>query len=465
MYGTTAEFKDLIRQPHKVVTKAEVWQGDNRLADLQLIEGTVEDDSRRAVRRTCSVRLFSPRPELLEVPVYANYADLGGTYSSYSDLSNFYQSYGSVKLVITTENVYSDTGLVPDDAFDILAPFGNELRLWRGTEIVTIQRLSYSDLSETYTSYSDINTLVDSYGALAQITEEVVQDELVPLGVFIITKVDIEEVEGGVNITVQGQDRSLKVSRNRWINTYTVAKNTNVVTAITRLLENRWDDIELAFASSDETVGKSVFGTETDNDPWQDARKLAKSAGLDLYFDGNGVARLAPVPTYEEATPVEIYLENEEAMVLNVKRSLNTEQTYNGVIAIGSNSNSDEIFRAEAWDEDPESPTYRYGNFGSVPRFYSSPMIQTTAAARKVANALLNRSKGAQESISWNQIVDPSLEAGDLIKLQNRGTKVNQLLIIDRMTIPLQTSSSMSCIARTIRTMTDEEVVGDAVAE
>lgn len=461
MYGTTTEFKELVRTSHQVITRAEVWQGDNKLATLEPLDGSTEDDSRRAVRRTASVRLFSPRPTKVETPVYANYGDLGGAYANYTQLGTIYSSYGSVFLIISTQTTYADDGIVPDDAFDILAPFGNELRLWRGIRVETTEALTYSDIAEDYATYTDIDTLIDTYGALVAATEVVVQDEMVPLGVFLITKVDIEETAGGVNLSVEGQDRSLKISRNRWTDTYTVPKGTNVVTAITNLLQNRWDDIQISFGSSDETVGKSVFGTETDNDPWQDARKLAESAGLDLYFDGDGIARLEPVPTYQEATPVETYLENEEAMILNAKRSLVTDQTYNGVIAFGMNSGGDQVYRQEVWDEDPESPTYRYGKFGSVPRFFSSPMIQSNASALKAANSILNRSKGAQESISWTQIADPSLEAGDLIQFQNTATKVDHLLIIDRMTIPLQPSAAMSCIARTIKTMRDDTVVGD----
>lgn len=461
MYGTTAEFKTLVRKNHKAITRAEIWQGDSKLTELELVDGSVDDDSRRSVRRSCQVQLFSPRPTTVDTPVYANYGDLGGSYATYGALASNFSSYGTVRLIISTSETVIDNGIVPDDAFDVLAPFGNELRLWRGIRVTTTEALTYSDLAEDYATYSDLDTLVDTYGSLVQATEEVTQDELVPLGVFVMTKVDIEETPGGVNIKVEGVDRSLRVSRNRWTDTYTVAAGTNVVTAITKLLQNRWDDIQLSFAASDETVGKSVFGAETDNDPWADARKLARSAGLDLFFDGDGVARLEPVPTYEEATPVETYLENEEAMVLGVKRSLSVEQTYNGVIAIGRNSNTDAIYRAEVWDDDPDSPTYRYGKFGSVPRFYESPMIQNTTTARKVANALLTRSKGAQESISWNQITDPSMEAGDLIQLTNSATKVNQLLIIDRMTIPMRPADSMSCIARTIRTMTDSEGIQD----
>lgn len=464
MYGTTAEFKSLVRKTHHVITRAEVWQGDNKLLELQPVDGSVDDDSRRAVRRTCQVTLFSPRPTTIETPVYASYGDLNANYSTYSQLASLFSSYGTIRLVVTTETTTIDNGIVPDDAFDVLAPFGNELRLWRGIRVETQEALSYGRLAEDFTNYADLETLIDSYGTLTQATETVVTDELVPLGVFVITNVEIEEADGGVNINVSGQDRSLRIARNRWTDTYTVAKNTNVVTAITKLLQNRWDDIQLSFSSSDETVGKSVFGTETDNNPWADAQKLAKSAGLDLYFDGDGVAQLEPSPVYDEATGVESYLENEEAMVLGVKRSLSVEQTYNGVIAIGTNSNTDTIYRAETWDDDPESPTYRYGKFGSVPRFYTSPMIQTTAAAKKVATALLAKSKGAQESISWTQITDPSLEAGDMISIRNAATKVNQHLIIDRMTIPLAPTVAMSCVARTIRTMTDDEVTNDAVA-
>lgn len=464
MYGTSASFKELIRKDHKVIAKAEVWDGDNRLAELQILSGSVDDDIRRTVRRTCQLELFSPAPDTVTTPVYGTYTDLASNYATYSALASAHASYGSIRVVISSTTTTIDNGIVPDDAFDILAPFGNELRLWRGIEVQVPNPSTYGELGTTYATYADLAALVDSYGVISQTNEYAVQDELVPLGVFVITSVDIEEIEGGVKITVEGQDRSLRISRNRWTDTYTVAAGTNVVTAIQQLLENRWDDVQTSFASTTETTTKAVFGTQTDNDPWKDAQKIAKSNGLNLFFDGDGICRLEPTPTYQEASPVESYEENEEAMVLNVKRSLSVEQTFSGVIALGSNSDGDTVARAEVWDDDPESPTYRYGKFGSVPRFFESPLIHTNQTAKKVAAALLEKSKGAQESISWSQITDPSLESGDLIKLKNTATKVNNRIIIDRLTIPLAAQTPMSCIARTIKTMQDDEVVGDAVA-
>ncbi len=97
MYPSSAAFKAAVLTDHVVVSKAEVWASDQKLREIDIADGTVTVDSSSAVRRTCEVVLVTNR---------------------------------------------ESTNLVPDNDFDLLTPFGNELRLFRGVQ--------YSDGTKEY---------------------------------------------------------------------------------------------------------------------------------------------------------------------------------------------------------------------------------------------------------------------------------------------------------------------------
>jgi hypothetical protein len=87
MYPTSGAFKTAIAGDHTVIAKAEVWNSDRKLLDLDIDEGKVTVNFRNVSRRTCEIHLVTTR-----------------------DADN----------------------LVPDTGFDYLAPFGNLLKIYRG---------------------------------------------------------------------------------------------------------------------------------------------------------------------------------------------------------------------------------------------------------------------------------------------------------------------------------------------
>lgn len=454
MYPVSAEFKAQVRQSHRSIVKAEVWSGDSRILTLEPLDGTVDVDARRGVRRTCTLVVAAPDPRTVLDRQAGTYLDLASDYSTYTLLSASVTSYGELSVGDVVERTV-DAGIVPETPFSALAPFGNELRIWRGIRVTraTDDTPTYSELTSTFASYTALSA-VTSYGSLAAgVGSEFEEDEYVPLGVFLITNVEVNTQGGGTTVTINGSDRALRISRARWTQPYTVTSGTNVATGIGDLLADRWTDVSTDFSATAETLNRAVFGLESENDPWKDARKLSAAAGLDLYFDPDGIARLEPVEDYETSTPDETYLEDEEAMVLDLVRSLTNETTYNGVIATGEGSESSATFRGEVWDDDPESPTYRYGPFGEVPMFYSSPLLTSNQQATKAASTILAQKKGTQEAVSWTQVVDPSLDVGDVIRVVNEATKVDRLMVLDRLSVPLDPAAAMSAVARTIRSL------------
>jgi len=312
--------------------------------------------------------------------------------------------------------------LVPNTGFDTLSPFGNELRLYRG--------IRYPDGT----------------------------DEYVPLGVFIMTDIGISDSNEGVEITVEGEDRSLKVSRNKWLEPYQVT-NGSLEDAIQDLLEDRFDDVETNFPVTNVTINQVVLGAENENDPWKDAVELCELVGFDLFFDANGIVTMRQFPSLDGAVVVASYVEGDNSTITSIKRNISSKETYNGVIYTIEGSEVETPIRVEAWDEDTTSPTYRFGVFGEAPTFITSSLLTTEAQALRAAYSLLNRFIGAQETIAWNGLVDPTLDANDVVYIRNTGAKIDRVVIIDSLEIPLAPDEQLTADARAVRVVDSNEIV------
>lgn len=381
MYPTSGAFKAAIIADHTVIAKAEVWSTERKLLDLDIDTGKVTVNSGNTARRTCEIHLSTTR---------------------------------------------ESDNLVPDTGFDSLAPFGNQLRLYRG--------IQFTDGTEEY----------------------------VPLGVFVITDVKIADTNEGVSIVVTGEDKSLIVSRNKWTSAYQMVSGT-LEASLLALLQNRYPDIETNFPTTNVTVNQIILGSDSNVDPWKDAVHIAELVGYDLYFDVNGVCVMKQFPTLDASTVVATYEEGNGTTVSSLDRTISTKETYNGVIYTVEGTQVATPIRVEVWDEDSSSPTYRYGVFGSVPTFITTSLIGTSAEAIKAATLLLNTYIGAQEQITFSSIVDPSLDANDVIYVKSNGAKVDRTVIIDQLDIPLNVEGQLSVQTRVVRVVSDNEIVGVGV--
>lgn len=376
MYPASAELKAAIQTDHIVVSKAEVWNQDQKLMTLDIVDGTVTVSNSSSIRRTCSVSL----------------------------------------------SVGRDSEIVPDTGFDALSPFGNELRLYRGVEFANGTR------------------------------------EYVPLGIFRIVNVDIKDTNNGVEINVEGEDRSIIISRNKWTGPYQVLSGT-LEAALTALLQNRYVDIKTDFPTTNVTIQKVILGTGREDDPWKDAVYLAQLVGYDLFFDVNGVCVMRQFPTLDAGVVVAKYEEGADTVALQLARTITSRETYNGVIYTVQGSERGAPIRVEVWDEDTTSPTYRYGVFGTVPIKIETNILSTQDEAIKAATSLLNTYIGAQEGINLDAIVDPTLDVNDVIYIKANGAKVDRLAIVDEMNVPLMPDGVQSVQTRIVRIVQDNEVI------
>jgi hypothetical protein len=416
MYPVSAAFKDRVRQSHQMMLRCEIWQGGSQVATVYPISGMVEIDARRTSRRTVSVTLAA------------------------------------------------ENGLVPGVNPSALTPYGNELYVWRGVRVpssVQVEK-TYNGLATAYATVTALDNAFVTFTDLeATILVEVDQDEWVPQGVFFLTEVDVQSGDGAT-ITLRGVDRSIRILRNSWTSRYQTEAGDTLDQVLIELLRNRWPQVETDFPEIATVVPRRVFGLDSEDDPWTNAQDLATAAGYDLFFDQNGVAVLRSAPAYDIMEPQETYEENSEAMVLGVSRGLNNERSYNVVVVIGEGSRQNQVYRGRAEDLDPLSPTYIYGPYGQYPLVYNASSINSVDEANEAATLLLSRTKGLVEAFEWSQIVDPSLDAGDYIRVTNTLANVSRSFVIDRLTVPLGPNEPMTAVARTLRIdgQFDEELDG-----
>ena len=349
----------------------------------------------------------------IRVDVLSDGAFMGRVYPIDGSVS--IDSRRTVRRTLSMTVVDEDGTLTPGQgaATGLLTPYGIELAVYRGVE------------------YPDGRT------------------EVVPLGVFVLTEVAVSEDGGGERLSLQGSDRSIRISRNRFLDPYQIASGTPVESALATLLRNRWVDVQTDLPVTGATVPKVVVEAQRGNDPWAAAVTIAEAFGYDLAFSPDGVARMQPIPDPVEDDPVEVYRDGADAVVTTLTRTFDSGRSFNGVVVTSQGTGSNTPVRAIAWDENPNSITYRYGAFGEVPFFYESSLITTSAQASTTAAALLRKATGVSEAVSWGQIVNPAHDVLDVVRLQREDKNLDLVLLIDRLDIPLGPEGVMSAVART----------------
>lgn len=271
--------------------------------------------------------------------------------------------------------------------------------------------------------------------------------ETVPLGVFRISSVAVNDSGGSRLVAISGFDRARSVQRARFETPVTIAAGTNYSTAIANILSGRLPNITMQLATTAAVTPLLVF--DQGADPWQTVVDMAASIGCVLYFDPSGTCVMEVAS--EMQTVVWDYGEGSSAVVVSIDDTLSDEPGYNGVVVDGEAADVPPV-HAVAYDTDPASPTYSLGPYGKVPRFYRSPFIRTDAQASAAAVGLLTQERGGTEALKFTAIPHPAHEVGDLVRVADAALSIDASYYLESFSIPLGTDA-MSCTTRKKRTM------------
>ncbi|MDP9143421.1 MAG: phage tail protein [Actinomycetota bacterium] len=281
-----------------------------------------------------------------------------------------------------------------------------------------------------------------------RITVDASRVELVQLGRFLINECSISDSPGGLTIDIAGADLSRKVQRNRWERTYAYAKGIRTTDVIKMMIRSRFPACVFNFVSTNDVVPTLFFGEQATNDPWDDAQKLARDIGCDLFFDAYGVCTLrsTPDPAVDESSFT--FDDTFHPTITELVRRITDEDTYNYVVVTGESSGNIRPVRAAAADRDPASPTYVLGPYGIVTYRVASASIVSGWQAMKAAQALLLKMKGATETVDFSAVPMPACEPGDVITVTRGRSKVEGQFTLQAIRMPLGASEEMRATCR-----------------
>lgn len=284
--------------------------------------------------------------------------------------------------------------------------------------------------------------------------------EIVPIGRYRISKpVVTEDDTGRVTIQIEGFDRSRAIGRNRFTDAYAVARGVSYSEAIKDLIMNRYphlvdgdfvDWLDTGGGNDGPAYGSPGLTFERAEDPWDKIRKMTESFGGEVLFDGYGrpVLRMMSNPQYDE--PVFDYVENEDATFTGIQRTLDDTDSYNGVVVTGQNSNNERPIRAEAWDTEPDSPTYydpikpTASTYGPVPYFITSEYVKTAGQAQAAAQTNLAIQSGIIETVTFDGIANFAHESGDVIRIKRDRVGVDDNYVLESYSHDLGSAIKMS---------------------
>jgi hypothetical protein len=264
-----------------------------------------------------------------------------------------------------------------------------------------------------------------------------------PLGYFRINETSqADAAEGPLTLDLQDRMATIIDSRflepRQWLQGTLVGDIvTEVVTEVYPLAVIEWDD-----DSNLSQLGRSLIVEESRLDVLS---TLANGLGKIFYFNGEGILRFETAP--DEDTPLWTVNAGPGGVMVRSNRSISRDGVYNALVVTGEGPDELPPVRAVAYDAQESSPTYFFGPFGKVPRFYSSSFITTATQAQNAAHNLLIRSLGASYDVGLSAVPNPALKPYDPIRVVYNDYN-REMHIIERVTIPLNVESVMSAATR-----------------
>lgn len=292
-------------------------------------------------------------------------------------------------------------GLTPTSAASLLSPLpGNELQLFRG--------VVYTDGTQ----------------------------EMYSLGVFGVDEADLSTDSGGTTtVTISGSDRSKTVSENAWDFPYQVAAGTDLATAVMALIADRLPSATFSFAPTTGLVVPGLlYGTsDQDNDPWAAATNIAAAAGMELFFDANGVCTMRPVLDPSTAATSWRVGDGNSVRLLSIGNQLTRDGSYTRVVATAQSTTGSGPLRSVA-----ALPATAVRTF-----YYSTAAALTQTQLDAVAAALLLRYGGSFRNVSFSTVPDPRVDVSTLIDLERAELGVSGKFVLSKLVIGLKPSDTL----------------------
>lgn len=288
--------------------------------------------------------------------------------------------------------------------------------------------------------------------------------ESLPMGVFDIDSASIGYGPAGT-ITVRASDKWAKIQRAKFLlpkTSWTGLRITAQITALIREVLGASEPVNV-LTSDTTTVGTLVW--EGDRD--KAIIELAESIGCWVYFDRDGIATIAPLPTGSPGAAVWSVDAGASGVLLDASRSRDRSNTFNVVVVAGQKADGIPPFDPQiVWDNDPSSPTYAgtdplngtsAGPFGIVPYPFTSPIVEHLGQAQIAGLAKLTQLRGLNAQLTLSSVRNHALDVLDSISVtlpadSYGASPVVERHLVDKITHPLTSEGATSIETRSTNT-------------
>lgn len=259
-----------------------------------------------------------------------------------------------------------------------------------------------------------------------------------PLGYFRINSPEQDNATRGP-IRLTCPDRMANLIDGRLTSPVQLSAGSVVGEVVRSLVTDVLPNAEVVFDDAFEfaTLGRSVT---IERKRFDGLKEIVRSAGKIWHWDGEGRLQIRTAPDPDR--PLWHARAGRDGVLVRAGRALTREGVRNGVVVEGEGASDDvDPVHVVVVDDGPNSPTRWGGDFGKVPRFYSSSLITTEAQAEATGREMLRRNLGMPHTVSFEQVPNPRLRPFDPSRIvHDDGTR--RLHIAETVTIPLDAGAT-----------------------
>lgn len=267
--------------------------------------------------------------------------------------------------------------------------------------------------------------------------------ELVSLGYFKMDSVEQDQGPDGP-LRITAYDRMKSIVEARLTQPVSFVPGTTLGTIYTQLITEVYPDAVIEYDdASYPNIPLTTLQTAEEN-RYEFLLDITTSRGKIMYWDYRGIFVVRNIPN--PLAPVYDVNYGTSGVLIKMRRKLLRDGVYNAVVASGENTDETEPVRSIVYDNNSISPTYYWGKYGKVPKFYTSPFINTIDQARGAAQSILNKSMGLPQEVDLTTIPNPALEVLDPVRFVHRdGIAIH---IIESMRMGLEAKGELTLNTR-----------------
>lgn len=266
------------------------------------------------------------------------------------------------------------------------------------------------------------------------------QREWVSLGYFRIRKPGRSRRDGPISLTAE--DRMAKILDARAVRPRQFLAARTYESVVEELVTEVHPTAVIVWDSgSGQTIGRPLA---LDTDRWKFLDDLLTGLGKIWYWDYQGRLQIKLPPA---ADPVWTIDAGRKGVLVELREEIDRASAFNGAVVSGEAVDTTIPVSYVAVDNDPNSPTYWYGDFGQKPEFYSHPTVTTVGQAQQAAETMLRKQIGLPYNIDLTTVPNPALEPWDAVGIRPSMRDGTTTHVLSSVTIPL-VNGSMTATSR-----------------